>query len=225
MGVKRFFSYVKATKKEKNGIPTLNDSGTNITTDRDKADLLNRQFKDAFTQERISDIPDLGPSPHPSCQDIHFTSPGIIKLLNGLRPHKAAGPDSIPPRILRDVATELGLVLTVLFQQLYDSGTTLQDWRDANVAPIFKKGNRHMAENYRPVSLTAVISKIYEHILCSSIMGHLEECGILTDDQHGFSRGRSTETQLLAATHDWSETLFKGGQTDVNFLDFLTAFD
>ena len=56
-------------------------------------------------------------------------------------------------------------------------------------------------------------------------MKHLEDQGILTEDQHGFRRGRSTETQLLASTHDWSETLFKGGQTDVIFLDFSKAFD
>ena len=99
-GVKRFFSYVKASKKEKNGIPTLHVNNNTITTDRDKADTLNKQFKDAFTEEMTSDIPDLGPSPHPSCNDITFTIPGIVKLLNKLQPHKSSGPDSIPPRIL-----------------------------------------------------------------------------------------------------------------------------
>ena len=224
-GIKRFFGYVKATRKQKNGIPTLHHQDSKITSDQEKADVMNQQFKDAFTNERLTDIPNLGPSPHPSCRNITFTEPGIVKLLQGLQPHKAAGPDSVPPRILKDLAQELGPILTVFFQQIYDSGTTPQDWRDANVVPIYKKGNRHQPENYRPVSLTSVLSKCYEHILCSSIMRHLEERGILTEDQHGFRSGRSTETQLLASAHDWSESLNKAGQTDVVFLDFSKAFD
>ena len=149
-----------------------------------------------------------------------FTTPGIIKLLNKLQPHKATGPDCLPPRILKDLANELGPILKIIFQQIYDTADTPQDWRDANVAPIYKKGNSHLAENYRPVSFTSVISKIHEHILCSNIMDHLEACGILTNDQHGFRKHLSTETQLLAATHDWAEVLDRGGQTDVIFLDF-----
>ena len=58
-------------------------------------------------------------------------------------------------------------------------------------------------------------SKIQEHIICSNIMDHLERCGILSDDQHGFRSGLSTETQLLAASHDWAEVIDRGGQTDV----------
>ena len=224
-GIKRFFGYVKASRKQKNGIPTLRPQDLTITSDQEKADVMNRQFKDAFTNERLTDIPDLGPSPHPSCRYITFTEPGIIKLLQGLQPNKATGPDSIPPRILKDLAQELAPTLTILFQQLYDSGTTPQDWRDANVAPIFKKGKRHLPENYRPVSLTSVLSKQYEHILCSTIAKHLKDCGILTDDQHGFRSKRSCETTLLASTHDWADVLHRGGQTDVVFLDFSKAFD
>ena len=56
-------------------------------------------------------------------------------------------------------------------------------------------------------------------------MDHLERCGILSDDQHGFRSGLSTETKMLAATHDWAEVLDRGGQTDVMFLDFSKAFD
>ena len=55
------------------------------------------------------------------------------------------------------------------------------------------------------------------------MMSHLDTCGILTNDQHGFMKGLSTETQLLAAVHDWSRTLHKGGQTAVLFLDFSKA--
>ena len=193
--------------------------------DQGKANLLNKQVGDAFTNERLTDIPNLEQSPYPSCPNIAFTAPGITKLLQRLKPHKASGTDSLPPRMLRDLAQEIAPVLTILFQQIFNTGRTPQDWRDAIVAPIYKKGNSHNPENYRPVSLTSVICKIQEHIICSNTMDHLERYGILSDDQHGFQSGLSTETQWLAATHDWAEVLDRGGQTDVLFLDFSKAFD
>ena len=224
-GTKRFFGYIKAQKKEKSGVPTLNVGDETVTTDQGKADAFNKQFKDAFTTERTDDIPDLGPSPHPSCDDIVFTTSGIIKLLKGLKPHKAMGPDGLPPRILKDLAEELAPILTVLFQQIYDTGEAPQDWKDANVVPIYKKDNRHSTENYRPVSLTSVLSKVYEHIIVSATMTHLTGNNILTDDQYGFRSKRSCETALLATIHDWAECLFHQLQVDVIFLDFSKAFD
>ena len=153
-----------------------------------------------------------------------FSVAGIEKQLNNLQPHKAAGPDAIPPRILRDLAKELAPSLAILFQQMYDKGVIPQDWR-ALVTPIHKKGPKRIIYNYRPVSLTCIISKINEHIVCSSIMEHLKLHSILDPDQHGFRKGLSTETQLIAAIHDWAGTINSQGQSDVAFLDFSKAFD
>ena len=127
-GIKRFYGYIKAAKKKKKRYPAQHTDGKIITTNQDKADATNKQFKDAFTKERTSDIPSLGPSPYPSCCEITLTSPGIIKLLEGLQHHKAAGPDSLPPRIIRDLAQKLGPILSRLFQQLYDTCTIPRAW-------------------------------------------------------------------------------------------------
>ena len=74
--------------------------------------------------------------------------------------------------------------------------------RLAHVVPIFKKGDKCKASNYRPVSLTAICSKVMEHILHSNIMGHFEHHSILTDAQHGFRSKRSCETQLITTIQD-----------------------
>ena len=129
-GIKGFWRYVKATKKECSGVPTLHTEDGIAAADQDKANLLNKQFEDAFTNERLTDIPNLGQSPYPSCPDIAFTAPGITKLLQRLKPHKASGPDSLPPRLLRDLAQEIAPVLTILFQQIFNTGRTPQDRRD-----------------------------------------------------------------------------------------------
>ena len=100
-----------------------------------------------------------------------------------------------------------------------------EDWRKANVAPIFKKGECYKAENYRPTSLTCIASKIMEHIVTKHIMKHLECNNILYKLQHGFRAKRSTQTQLLTFVQDLYKNLRDKKQTDVIVMDFAKAFD
>ena len=100
-----------------------------------------------------------------------------------------------------------------------------KDWRKANVIPVFKKGEKYLASNYRPVSLTCICCKILEHIVVSNILKHLDENNILVDCQHGFRAKRSCETQLLTLAHELADNLHNGIQTDLIILDFSKAFD
>ena len=108
-----------------------------------------------------------------------------------------------------------------------DTGELPRDWSLANVAPIFKKGNRVLAENYRPVSLTCITRKFFEHIVCRHILDHVEDHKILTNLRNGFRSGRSCETQLLVitTTHDLLSSFNSKSQIDVAILDFSKAFD
>ena len=156
---------------------------------------------------------------------ITVTAPGVEKLLSNLKPHKATGPDSIPARLLKELSTELAPALTYIYQTSINLGTVPDDWKMAHVVPIFKKGDKSKASNYRPVSLTSICSKMMEHILHSTIMDHFEEHSILTDSQHGFRSKRSCETQLIATVQDLASGLSEGKQIDVILLDFAKAFD
>ena len=106
----------------------------------------------------------------------------------------------------------------------YD-GELPKDWRDANISSIFKKGDKHLPENYRPVSLTSVTCKILEHIICRHLLNHLEQNHILTNLNHGFRTGYSCETQLVTTLNDFLQEHDKGHQVDVAILDFSKAFD
>jgi hypothetical protein len=72
--------------------------------------------------------------------------------------------------------------ITRIFQTSLDEGTAPKDWRKANNVPIFKKGDKSKPANYRPVSLTAICSKILEHIIHSNIMNHLSQNNLLSDN-------------------------------------------
>ena len=98
-------------------------------------------------------------------------------------------------------------------------------WRKAIVTAIFKKGKKTDPGNYRPVSLTSVISKIMESIVRDGIVSHLMKNDLISDEQHGFVPGRDCRTQLLACIEDWTERLENSRTFDVIYTDFSKAFD
>ena len=109
-------------------------------------------------------------------------------------------------------------------------GNVPDDWRQANVAPVFKKGEKYDPANYRPVSLTCICCKTLEHIIVSDINKHLSLENILADCQHGFRSQRSWETQLVHFFHDMVSNLDRAlnrghRQTDVITMDLAKAFD
>ena len=129
---------------------------------------------DVFTKTEHILVPLLDRSA-PFMEDIVDTKEGLTKLLKGLNPSKALGPDEFHPRVLKELATELGPVFAHLFQQSIDKGEIPKVWSLANICPLFKKGDRSLACNYRPVYLTCVPCKFLEHRVCSNIMAHLDE--------------------------------------------------
>ena len=112
-----------------------------------------------------------------------------------------------------------------LFQQSIDTGEIPKEWSLANICPLYKKGDRSLAYNYRPVSLTCVPCKLLEHIVCSNITAHLDDHKLLSDRQHAFRKKYSCETQLITVIDNWDKILDKGGQVDTFILDFEKAFD
>ena len=119
-------------------------------------------------------------------EDINVTTSGIIKLLLNLDVHKASGPDEISTRLLKETAEVTAAVLKLIFEKSLDTGEVPYDRRVANMAPIYKKGERSAPQNYCPISLTSTISKVLEHIISSHLMKHLESNNLLHGSQHGF---------------------------------------
>ena len=149
--------------------------------------------------------------------EIHVSAGGVTKLLKGLNPSKALGPDELHPRVLKELASELGPMFAHLFQQSVDTGEIPKEWSLANICPLYKKGDRSLACNYRPVSLTCVPCKLLEHIVCSNIMALLDEHKLLSDRQHAFRKKHSCETQLITVIDDWAKILDKGGRLTLSF--------
>ena len=95
----------------------------------------------------------------------------------------------------------------------------------AYVTPIYKGGSKQKPENYRPVSLTSYIMKVFERVIRKAIMKFLIDKQLFNDGHHGFVKGRSTQSQLLAHYNDIYEAIMEGKRMDTVFLDFSKAFD
>jgi len=113
--------------------------------------------------------------------------------------------------------------MTFTYNQWLSSGTVPEDWHVENVFAFQKKGPKNSVENYRPISLTSICSKILEHIAYTSISNFLEDRSSLSPHQHRFRTGHSCETQLVQAINDWVKALNHGFRLAVFY--FSTEFD
>ena len=135
------------------------------------------------------------------------------------------GPDQIPNIFLKKTAIHTAELLTCIFNQSISTHSLPKDWLQANINPLFKKGNTNLAVNYRPVSLTCVCYKLLEHIIYSHVMAHLQPNNLLRVNQHGFRSGFSCDTQLILTVHNLLESFEHKHRVDIGVLDFSKAFD
>ena len=222
---KKLYSYVKSQKSDSSGVSPLKREGVTYSDTSAKAEILNDQFSSVFTKEDFAHTPDMGPDLQASAPPLHIHDQGVRKLMEDLNPHKATGPDEISSRFLKENARELSPALSLIFQASHDQSNVPDDWRNALVTPLFKKGDKSKAANYRPVSLTSICCKIMEHIVHSHVMKFLDNNNLLSDQQHGFRKRRSCESQLINTVQDLAAGLNDKQQIDAILLDFSKAFD
>ncbi|KFV87580.1 RNA-directed DNA polymerase from mobile element jockey, partial [Struthio camelus australis] len=99
----------------------------------------------------------------------------VRDLLSKLDIHKSMGPDGMHPRVLRELADVIARPLSIIFERSWRSGEVPEDWKKANVTPVFKKGKKEEPGNYRPVSLTSIPGKVMEQLILEVITKHLED--------------------------------------------------
>ena len=228
---KRFWGYIKAKSKTKQGVDELYLSPTEQTDattrqDRTKAQILSDYFSSVYINENLDNIPDIpGINVQYPDEDISTCDQEVYNILKDLKIDKSPGPDGFHPRLLKELAEPLAKPLKLLFSKTFSQSQIPTEWKKARISAIYKKGDPRLACNYRPVSLTSAISKICEKVVRRHIMDHLTKNNILTSAQYGFIPGRSIPLQLLNLLNDWAEAWDNGHSIDCVYLDFSKAFD
>ncbi|XP_059805904.1 uncharacterized protein LOC132380941 [Hypanus sabinus] len=195
---KAFFNYVK--NKRMTGVkvgPIRDKSGKMCLEAVEVTEVLNEYFSSVFTNERELDEGEDNMSEVDVLEHVDIKGEEVSELLKYIRTGKSPRPDGLFPRLLHEAREEIAEPLARIFVSSLSTGMVLEDWKEVNVVPMFKKGSRDSPGNNRPVSLTSVVGKLLEKILRDRMYGHLENHGLIRDSQHGFMKGRSCLTSLI----------------------------
>ena len=226
---KAFWGHTRRQLKTKSGVAPLlsdpKDSNSMKFDDVAKANLLLNQFSSVFTREPDGEIPRIKQRTSIKIPDLIITVEMVTDALKKIKVNKSCGPDNLHPRLLLELADIIALPVTILFNETLKEGKLPKDWKLAYITGVFKKGSKHLPENYRPISLTSILCKIMERFVRDSVIDHLMENGVLSEKQFGFISGRSTLTQLLYYLNDCLEKIANGNVVDAIYLDFSKAFD
>jgi len=158
-------------------------------------------------------------------RELIITPAMVEKKLKGLNVNKSPGPDEKHPKVLKELATELSQPLSIIYNKSIQESKLTKDWKLALISVLFKKGDKSLASNYRPVSLTSILCKVLESILREHFIEHMILNKLFTDQQYGFMSGRSSTLQLLKVMDEWTTALDEGNSVDCIYMDFMKAFD
>ena len=153
------------------------------------------------------------------------TETEVKKALKKMKSKKSAGVDGISQKILVQGAPSLASCLTEIFNSSIEEGVFPQNWKEALVTPVLKKGDPKLVENYRPVSCLPAASKVLEIIICDQTTRFVEDNNILPPSQHGFRSGKSTMSAWSEMQQNWSQNTEAKNMTGILLWDLSAAFD
>ncbi|BHF61984.1 hypothetical protein SprV_0100496500 [Sparganum proliferum] len=203
----------------------IRNDGVELYKDDKKAEHLSRFFQPVFTRDVAVPADHYNVDDVPTTDSVVPTKAIVQQEVLKLKEAKSPGPDEIPAKLLKELATELAETLCLLFQASLDAGRLPPEWKTAWISPIHKSGSRASANNYRPVSLASICCKVMERIIKRELMRFLEQHHLLSNAQHGFRRGRSCLTNLLYCLEQWARAIDEVNVVHVAYIDFKKAFD
>ena len=218
---KKFWKHLKSTSGNSRIPETVSYNSRFRNNPNDQPELFNEFFADQFSDSSKYNI-DINFN-NDADNDIDFNFRRVRTLLNKVNVNKSVGPDGIHGKVLKHCAASLAYPLSLIFKTSYNTGQIPNDWKLANVVPVHKKGSKADVENYRPISLTCLVMKIFEKIIRDEIMKKCEQ--LLNPNQHGFLPSKSCTTQMVHFTESIAFSMNEGLRPDVIYFDFAKAFD
>ena len=156
---------------------------------------------------------------------LDFYVSDIIKAIEDIKSNAAPGPDEIPIMLLRNCKEAIAEPIHMIWKKYFSAGEVPNFYKFSHVFPLHKKDSRALPTNYRPISLTSHIVKIFERVIRKKLVDYLEINGLICDKQHGFRSGHSCLTQLLHHFDDVLLAVTSNSYFDSIYLDYAKAFD
>ena len=169
-----------------------------ITCCKHKAEIFNKYFSSQCTPFQInSSLPPFKKLTNNKIENFTITDNEIKLLLQNINTSKATGPDNISAKMLKMCSDPLVAPIKIIFLNILKTGIFPSQWKRANVTPVHKKEDKQLVENYRPISLLPILSKIFERIVFKNLYNHLISNDLISKNQSGFRPGDSCTNQLL----------------------------
>ena len=203
----------------------LNEENVIVSDEKKCGTILNNYLGSVFTKGPSERVVIDQPFTNETMPDLIITQELVKKYLLELNPNKSMGPDEIPAYILKTFADDLSYPISLLFNRSYQEGILPEGLKSANVIPIHKGGDKTLPKNYRPISLTPIITKIFERIYADILTKHLDDHQILSPAQHGFRKKRSTTTNLLQFWDTVTDLADQSTPLSIIYTDLRKAFD
>ena len=146
-----------------------------------------------------------------------------VKEIKKLNLNKAVQDSDIPVKILEENADLFADYIYLQFNEAVDSSKFADFFKSADISAAFKQGSRNKKENYRPISILPLISKIFEKIICRQLSNHFDN--ILSKFQCGFRKGYSPQHCLLLRTDKWKKAVDIHKVFGAVLTDLSKAFD
>ncbi|XP_061379603.1 uncharacterized protein LOC133319395 [Danaus plexippus] len=224
-----YTSNLKKRLREKNkceypALMTMN--GCSFTNGSDICNQFAKHFSNIYATNDLkttSSTPITRSMFNTHLNNTHILESDIVKELKSLDIAKGTGPDDIPPLFIKRCAVSLAKPLYVIFNKSLSLGEFPSLWKKARVVPIFKSGDKNDIKNYRPICLLSVFSKIFESFISPLLTWHMKSTMI--DNQHGFTKKRSTMSNLAIFVDDISKAMDNSERIDCIYTDLEKAFD
>lgn len=224
---KSFWSFVKSRKDGNTYPQSFTYDNKTLQEGPDIADGFSSFFQSTFSLPASNYRPQELLAPQISSANnisgLHVDEKQLFKVLCSTDPNKGAGDDKIPSIFAVKCAKSLTRPLALIFNKSVKEGIFPNKWKVARIVPVHKKGLQTKVENYRPISILNVFSKIFEKLIYSAIYPLIARS--IPQEQHGFLRGRSTITNLTLFSKFIRNSMESKCQIDVIYTDFEKAFD
>ena len=216
--------------REVNNLRTQPNNHNNCN--QEECDRLSRYFRSIWSEEFRTSNSNIASNhaepPQPTTPDLadlaELSQHNITLVLKKLDIKKAPGQDGIPPALLKAARFELVDIIKHLFVLSFQSSTVPQQWKEENIVSIPKIPRPREEADFRGISLTSTLCKVFERILSRQML-HRTRHIWLTNDQHGFLPGRCTSDVTTRVIDDWSRALDNKQAVYAIFFDFSKAFD
>ena len=190
-------------------------------------DLLQNQYSSVFSNpnSETKKSPKIDITHQDILESIDFSPEDIVKAINEIGTYSTSGEKDIPAIVLKNCKETLAYPIWKMWKESLETGEIPPEFKYQIITPVHKKGSKAIPSNYRPISLTSHLIKIFERVLRIKIVAYLEENNILCPNQHGFRPGRSCLTQLLKHVDTILRNFLENNSTDSIYLDYAKAFD